>query len=402
MNKLRLLNEEEVDEILSLKFEDITMTKLKSYFARTIKQPEPRFKITDYFFLPENTCSNNLPGYTTLGLYFFNKLVTDRHFKDVTGYINVPITNSNLKKLYNLVSQARFDDKISQDDFYFLIDILEWLGGGDLAELLNPSLTTNLLILPPELKKLREDLFKKYEKEIETGDVNVGAKIEEELIKFGKKYFSQFPEWDNFASGAKMDYDNAMKTMTLMKGPILDTLTDTWKILKSNYNEGISKEEYPAFAGSSVFGVYSRALGVAQGGYAVKKFVATLQDIEAADDGTDCGTKDYLDIYLDPYFKNEFLYMNMVSDNGKLIMLLPENIDKYLGRRVKLRSPMYCKFDPPKLCSKCLGLHPYKMNIKMIGLASTKIGSTLMNKRLKAFHVKKVYMYDVTVDDLFG
>jgi hypothetical protein len=94
--------------------------------------------------------------------------------------------------------------------------------------------------------------------------------------------------------------------------------------------------------------------------------------------------------------------MNMVSDNGKLIMLLPENIDKYLGRRVKLRSPMYCKFDPPKLCSKCLGLHPYKMNIKMIGLASTKIGSTLMNKRLKAFHVKKVYMYDVTVDDLFG
>ena len=399
---MRLLNKEEVEEILSLKFEDITMSKLKSLFVRTLKQPEPRFKVTDYFFLPENTCSNNLPGFTTLGLYFFNKLVTDKYFKDVTGYINVPITNGNLKKLYGLVSQARFDDRITQDEFFFLIDMLEWLGGGDLAEFINPSLTTNLFILPPELKKLREDLFKKYEKEIEAGDVNIGAKIEEELINYGKKYFSQFPEWDNFASGAKMDYDNSMKTMTLMKGPILDTLTDSWKILKSNYNEGISKEEYPSFAGSSVFGVYSRALGVAEGGYAVKKFIATLQDVEAAEDGTDCGTKDYLDILLDPYFKNEFLYMNIIGDNGKLITLLPDNIDKYLGKRVKLRSPMYCKYEPPKICSKCLGLHPYKMNIKMIGLAATKIGATLMNKRLKAFHVKKVHMYEITVDDLFG
>lgn len=399
---MRLLNKEDVEELLALKFEDITMKKMKSYFSRTVKQKEIRFDVTDYFFLPENSCSNNIAGFTTVGLFIFNKLVTDKHFKDVTGYINVPITNGNLKKLYTFASQAFFDDKITYEHFYFLIDMLEWLGGGDLAELLNPSLTTRLLVLPPELKKFRDDLFKKYEKEIEAGDVSVGAKIEEELVNFGKKYYSQFPEWDNFASGAKLDYDNSMKTMTLMKGPILDTLTDTWKILRSNYNDGISKEEYPLFAGSAVSGVYSRALGVAQGGYTVKKFIATLQDVEAAEDGSDCGTKDYLDIFLDPYFKNEFLYMNVIADNGKLVTLLPDNINQYLGKRIKLRSPMYCKHTPPKICSKCLGIHPYKMNIKMIGLASTKIGATLLNKRLKAFHVKKVYMYEIQVQDLFG
>lgn len=399
---MRLLNKDEVEELLSLKFEDITMKKMKSFFARTLKNPNVRFQVTDYFHLPENSCSKNIAGFTNIGLYLFNKLVTDKHFSDVTGYINVPITNSNLSKLYTYVSQARFDDKIDQDKYFFLIDMLEWLGGGDLAELLNPSLTTRLLVLPPEFKKLREELFKKYEKEIAAGDVSIGAKIEEELVAFGKKHFSQYSEWDNFASGAKLDYDNSMKTMLLMKGPILDTLTDTWKVLKSNYNDGISKEEYPTFAGSAVSGVYSRALGVAQGGYAVKKFIATLQDVEAAKEGTDCGTKDYLDILLDPYFRNEFLYSNIIDDNGKMITLLPENIDKYIGKRIKQYSPMYCKYEPPKVCSKCLGTHPYKMNIQMIGLASTKIGATLMQKRLKAFHVKKVYMYDISVDDLFG
>jgi len=400
---LRLLNKDEVQELLSLEFNDITTKRIKSYFCRTVKRPEPRFAVTDYFHIPENSCSANLPGFTTVGLFLFNKLLTDNEaLTPILGYVNVAITSKNLNRLYTLASEAFFEDKITWTNMYFIINMLEWMGGGDMADLLNPSLTTRLLTLPPEFKKLREELFKKYEKEIEAGDVTIGAKIEEELVTFGKKYYSQFSEWDNFASGAKLDYDNSMKTMLLMKGPILDTLTDQWKVLKSNYNDGISKEEYPTFAGSAVSGVYSRALGVAQGGYTVKKFIATLQDVAAAEDGSDCGTKEYLDIYLDPYFKKEFQYMNIIADNGKLITLTPENIGNYLGKRVKLRSPMYCKHQPPMICSKCLGIHPYKMNIKMIGLASTKIGATLLNKRLKAFHVKKVYMYDIEVEDLFG
>jgi hypothetical protein len=397
---MKLLTKEEVTEITSIKFEDIGASLLKSFFSRTLKQPNIRFNVTDYFMLPENTCSNNLAGFTTIGLYFFNKLVTDKFFKDVTGYINVPITGGNIKKMYSLISQALFNDKVTWEEFYFLIDMLEWLAGGDLAELLNISLTNRLYILPPEIKARREELFKKYAKEIEAGDVYVGSLIETELVGMARKYLEKFPEWDNFASDAKLNFDNNYKTVMIMKGPILDTGTNSWKIATSNYDDGIKKEEYPLFADSAVSGTYARAIGVAQGGYQVKKFIASLQDVETADLGSDCGTTEYLETILDPFFKETYLDMYII-EGTKLVQLTSENITKYLGKPIKLRSPMFCKYPSPRLCNKCVGEHPYKMNLKTIGLASTKIGSTLMNKRLKAFHNKQVHIYEMEVEDLF-
>jgi hypothetical protein len=137
------------------------------------------------------------------------------------------------------------------------------------------------------------------------------------------------------------------------------------------------------------------------GGYAAQKFIATLQDVASGPKGSDCGTDGYIHMVVDPFFKNELMYMNMI-DGKKLVELTPENFKQYEGRRMKFRSPMFCHQPKPHICNACLGSQSYRLKLKAVGIASSKIGSTMMNKRLKAFHNKKVYTYRVTVDDLIG
>ena len=60
------------------------------------------------------------------------------------------------------------------------------------------------------------------------------------------------------------------------------------------------------------------------------------------------------------------------------------NIDNYVGKKIKLRSPMYCIGD--KLCSKCAGLMYEKLGIKNIGLTTSRAATTLLNMGMKQFH----------------
>jgi len=397
---MRLLTNAEIDEVLKIRHTDITNTLFKSYFGRTIKHPISRFKVTDYFHIPENTCSNNIAGVTTIALYLFNRLVTDKYLSDIVGYVNIPVTNKIMKKIYELISQAFYANKIISEQFFELIDIFEWLGGSDISELINVSFSSKMFSLPPDIQKRREELFDKYDKEFKAGDVIIASKVEKELINLSKDYMSKLPENDNFASGSKLDFENHYKTMVLMKGPILNTGTGKWEIAKSNYDTGISKEEYSLFANSATSGIYSRAKGVAVGGYESKKIIATLQDVSIAEEGSDCKTTDYLEILVDPYFKNELLYLYMV-EGTKLKLLTPDNFDQYVWKKIKFRSPMYCKWEVPNICSKCVGTHPYTLGMTTIGLATTRISETLKTKSLKSFHEKTVHLYKITLDDLF-
>jgi len=70
--------------------------------------------------------------------------------------------------------------------------------------------------------------------------------------------------------------------------------------------------------------------------------------------------------------------------DGQLILLDADNIDKYIGKKVKIRSPLYCTTD--KICSKCAGELYYRLEMKNLGLIGDRIASTIMQKSMKQFH----------------
>ena len=71
---------------------------------------------------------------------------------------------------------------------------------------------------------------------------------------------------------------------------------------------------------------------------------------------------------------------------------------KYIGKTVKLRSPMYCKND--KICNICAGEADYKLNNINVGLGCSNISTTLLRMGMKKFHTSNIKSTMIDVDDM--
>ena len=118
-------------------------------------------------------------------------------------------------------------------------------------------------------------------------------------------------------------------------------------------------------------------------GYLAKEILAALQTEVLDDYGSDCGTKRTLEIKLTAANKKDYLYRYIVLSNGSLLLLTPENIDKYLNQTVKMRSPMMCI--GKKICNHCMGDLYYKLGIKNAGLTASRVATTLTRLNINFF-----------------
>lgn len=134
------------------------------------------------------------------------------------------------------------------------------------------------------------------------------------------------------------------------------------------------------------------------GGYQNKIMCTSFQSSTLDKKDSDCGTKLFYEFELtnDNYNLYQYRYIKEPS-TGKLVELNDDNKDKYIGKFVKMRSPMYCKGD--KICNKCAGNYFYKMNIENIGLLTNTIGGTILNASMKAFHDITVHLKTINLDD---
>ena len=99
------------------------------------------------------------------------------------------------------------------------------------------------------------------------------------------------------------------------------------------------------------------------------------------DKDTDCGSKLYYEFLLTDKLYNDFQYRYIKDPTtNQLVELNDDNKSKYIGKIVKMRSPMFCKGD--KICNKCAGNYYYKIGSKNIGLLTTEIGEIAADLKL--------------------
>jgi hypothetical protein len=85
-------------------------------------------------------------------------------------------------------------------------------------------------------------------------------------------------------------------------------------------------------------------------------------------------------------------------EGGKPKLLTPDVIDRYVGKHVNLRSPMYCTTD--KICNICAGEMNYMTDRQNIGLGCSKIATTLLRLGMKKFHTSNISSKQIDVDDM--
>jgi hypothetical protein len=393
--KPKKIEDKDRDFLLSLGEEDITLNMLEKMFAS--KQDTPAmFNTDDYFTLPKGRLFNDSNITTTTGRYVFNLFILSPKLITLLGYQNNAFDDDAIGDLENKLSEFLVEDKINVSDFTDYLDKLQWLGF-IIAKFVNSSLTYDFLILPPETEKLKAELLKKYAKELEAGDLIVANKIEKMLIDDAKSRVKDIPDYQIYASGGRGSFGNNYKNTSILRGAIKNLANpDKVHISHESLVDGIPPDELAYYGDLITQASYNRAVGTREGGYESKKLSAAFQNIVLDQEGSDCGTQKTIKQHITKGNANMFMYRYVKEKTGRLTLLTSDNISQYHDKVVELRSPMYCT--SKQYCSKCAGELYYKLGIKNVGIISNRVGTSLLNASLKAFHDMSLKVVNLDMD----
>ena len=259
------------DELLKKPAKDFTFTYLRDLFGNTsmkdkngkVYTKKSRFEVNDIIHLEANEYHNKMACDTTIGRLCWNKIMIDRiDLRRFFPYMNDVLIKKRSSKFESDVTQLLVDDKIDTHTFRDYINHRDWLGL-QLHGIITVSFTEKTIKTPESVKKLRDELFKKYEKDLDDGDIVVAGKIEKELIGKMVDIIKDDPGFDLYNSGARGDINNHMKNLFIMRGGVLNPNTGKYDIMKTSFNEGLRKEDFTAASSSVVQGAYPKAVGEA-------------------------------------------------------------------------------------------------------------------------------------------
>lgn len=400
----KITDKELYQELLSLKESDITSSYIYDLFGEydgvTKCNPYDLLDVPAGHYGPEGKKNKN-KFTTTVGIWLFNKWFIEQDLFDLFGYVNKTIDSGQLDGMNQILSYALMEDRITVQVLkrYLMKTQLVM----QFVTVLAPNYSEELLTVSVKIDKKKDELIKKYKKELDEGDTVVAEQIEKELIAYAKELLKDDPAMDSFVSGARSNINNNFKNMFIWKGATRDPNPDAkqqFRIATSNYMEGIKREEYSLYSNSGIEGAYSRGKKTEHGGYLENLTTMAYQDLILDEPGTDCGTNRYIEDVITPKNVNRYIYNNIIMPNGKLVELNSQNMDRFMGKKVKMRMAYLCPHEKP--CNACAGNFYYKLGIKNVGLTLMQVFSIYKNKSMKAFHDSTVQLTEIDTMKAFG
>lgn len=208
-------------------------------------------------------------------------------------------------------------------------------------------------------------------------------------------------------SGARGSWDQARQIVLTrgfvsnFRGQILATP------VKGNLIDGLSQEDFFLSTYGCRKGLLDVAVNTGTSGYLSRKLIFSCANLQKHCNLEDCGTTDYLRVYVDSEKKAmmlEFRYwLNPLTNTEELITR--HNCKELVGKHILLRSPIYCKSE--KICHKCYGDLWKHIDSKFIGvLAAQALGEVGTQLVLRVFHTSGVAQIkdnakkDEVVDDM--
>lgn len=383
----------------------IAREQLLDLFARNMKLKGSKMEPDDIIrigrehspFVKENSL-------TTAGIFIVNKKIFEP--LGIFGYINKSLNGGAMGAVYDKLATALLNDDVTVSQCADFIQSSEWLLGGPISHIINPSVTELMLELPSGTAKLKEKLLKEHAEELEKGNTVLAAKIEKMLCDdaWDRLKNSNDPCVDVFEAGCGLDFYNNYKTMFIMKGPVKDNTDPSgsrYNIITSDLDKGITKKDFVAMADSGVLGAYSTGVATGESGYYTKKYNAMYQNITLLPKDSDCKTKKTVPILIQEGSSADkwSQYHYHVKANGELELLTPENISKYYGKILNMRTPLVCEAKKPHYCNKCYGDLSYKLGKLNVGQTYSVTRNSMMNEALKKKHDVSVKLGRLTAND---
>lgn len=407
--------------IFYLKHEEITKQFMLFTFAITGKQTEPKLnsstKVTITKEITEDPLSifSKIPNRkelvgieTTVGrvlVYIFLFTIPYSFYPDSElltmeeraihheGFLfqhinfqNAPLTNKNLQKYDNETIGTFIDGKTNIDVIRTYTDHLQWLGYTT-ASFNLPSLDMRTINPSKAIKAFKDKKLAENKEAFDSKNLTVIAQVETEILDFAAKELTKDKATGKliYDSGFNGSFTNNYKVTSIFRGiaPKSDNVNE-FSVVTSNLSEGVAKKDIAAHADLGVLGAAGRAKDTQLAGYKTKIFNAAFGSMVAGKYNSDCKTTKTLSVELTNKNFSNYIYRYMLEKNNTLIILDNDNKDKYIGKTVKFRSPLYCT--DFEICNKCFGNMVYKLKMRNVGLHISRITTKLMNLSMKQFH----------------
>ena len=244
-------------------------------------------------------------------------------------------------------------------------------------QLFTPAGSEKSMTSHPDMLKLRDELFEKYKDRLH--DPAVFALISSELMKLDKEWLKDDPDSMNFYLKSK--------SFKVVRRKLFETIgSDAGlsegvevKPVKKSLSEGWDYEDFPQLNNTQRAASISRGAETALGGEQVKWLLRASSNMVVTED--DCGSKLGVDHVIDESMKG----FTAILSNGKQIVLDDEELPKYLGSVLTLRSPMFCHLDKTDYCKKCVGPR-LALNPTSMFTSVSKIGDIMLAISLAAAH----------------
>lgn len=370
----------------------------KRYDINQKKLLQPEISTQEEFILKKGQCYATSDIKTNVGQLIINKVIYQRNPKiaNVVGYVAEPFTKNTILKIEDKMSAASNAGLLEVKDWAEYLDAIQWLGN-TVNTNMAPSFSPNTVKVLPKVKKRREELFKLHKKELDENNTTVALEISNELLKVAKEELKDDVGMQLYDSGAKPKFGNNYKNMFISRTTAYMPHKEVVESANSSFMEGLEKKDIPQYGTAVINGSFAKGVDTGVAGYVTKKFFATYQGVQLDVKGSDCKTKGYRLVKITKRNANKLKNRYIIEGNN-LVELTVDTIKSYIGKIVKLRSPMYCI--GKKLCNKCAGNAFYNQGIKNVGLATSSIGSCFLNYLMKSFHDSTMSLVEIDINDM--
>ena len=253
---------------------------------------------------------------------------------------------------------------------------------GAFSQLCVPAHTEKMLTVPPGTKELRNKLLEQYKGRLH--DPAAIAAIDKALVE----HYRNWIKGDRSEGFLITDKSIAIvrKKLLLMHGAETGLLESVDVDLVSNsLREGWDIEKLPAMINSLRAGAYNRGLQTELGGVAVKELLRASANIRILPG--DCGRKFGKYFEIPEEKKDQIIGYNVIEEDGSITAIDEKNYGAYLGRKIELRTPLYCLFPMTDYCETCVGRNLARSpTATSVGIAA--YGNTFLLLFLKAAHAK--------------
>lgn len=338
-----------------------------------------------------------------LGIALANAVMLVESFGAKIPYINGEMDVSKIEGIIAPKMNSNPPPGVPKDPAKFYVD--EWLSlskGSELItsvmELFAIGLTQKTLLPPPGVEDERARLLR--DNNYDLNDPIQLADYESKLLKFDAEYLKGDPSLGKFASGKILK--DSRKKLYLSQGAEGGFSKDGSIVgVPTSLSQGMPKDprQYVATVNGSRSGSFSRGYETMEGGVAAKKMLAASNNYLIED--TDCGSTMGHERVYTPWLINSLRGRTIINGKSQEKVANDADVSVYLGKKIRTRSPMYCRLDGERICKVCAGDAMARFGTG-IAIPLTEISHAILIARMKAMHTNSLTVNEFDIKTLFS